>query len=80
MQRCRGAGRSGGTRIARRSLQEGYRASTGAASFGSRSYANYMVDAGPTLTRNLGIDGYCEDVSANYGCMLQTQGRGSMPY
>ena len=50
------------------------------ASFGSPGYADYMVDAmGNTWTRNLGIDGYCEDVNANYGCMLQTQGRGSMP-
>ena len=50
------------------------------ASFGSPGYADYMVDAmANSWTRNLGIDGYCEDVNANYGCMLQTQGRGSMP-
>ena len=62
--------------------EEGYSGEYSAlASFGSRSYANYMVDAmANSWTRNLGIDGYCEDVSANYGCMLQTLGRGSMPY
>ncbi|KAL1499974.1 hypothetical protein AB1Y20_012653 [Prymnesium parvum] len=51
------------------------------ASFGSEGYAEYLVDAMVnTWSRNLGIDGYCEDVSANYGCMLQTDGRGSLPY
>ena len=31
-------------------------------------------------TRNLGIDGYTEDCSANYGCMLQLEpGQGSLP-
>lgn len=51
------------------------------ASFGSQSYADYMVDAmANSWTRNLGIDGYCEDVSANYPCMLQTQRKGSLPY
>lgn len=50
------------------------------ASFGSATYADYMVDAmANTWTKGLGIDGYCEDVSANYGCMMQTGGRGSMP-
>ena len=50
------------------------------ASFGSPAYADYMVDAmANSWTRNLGIDGYTEDVSANYGCMMQTNGRGSMP-
>ena len=50
------------------------------ASFGSAGYADYMVDAmANSWTRNLGIDGYCDDVNANYGCMLQTRGQGSMP-
>lgn len=49
------------------------------ASFGSRSYADYLVDAmANSWTRNLGIDGYTEDVSANYHCMLQTGGQGSL--
>lgn len=51
------------------------------ASFGSQPYADYMVDAmANTWSRNLGIDGYCEDVSADYGCMMQTGGRGSLPF
>ena len=50
------------------------------ASFGNTAYADYMVDAmANSWTRNLGIDGYTEDVSANYGCMRQTGGRGSLP-
>ena len=51
------------------------------ASFGSTPYANYLVDAmANSWTRNLGIDGYTEDVSANYPCMMQTANRGSMPF
>lgn len=38
------------------------------ASFGSESYADYMVDAlANSWTRNLGIEGYTIDCSANYG-------------
>ena len=49
------------------------------ASFGSSSYADYMVDAmANSWTRNLGIDGYTEDCSAIYPCMLQTGGRGGL--
>ena len=37
------------------------------ASFGSPTYANYLVDAmANSWTKNLGIDGYTIDVSANY--------------
>ncbi|KAL3931040.1 MAG: hypothetical protein SGPRY_001289, partial [Prymnesium sp.] len=51
------------------------------ASFGSEAYASYLVDAmAHSWTRNLGIDGYCEDVSANYPCMMNTRGKGSLPY
>lgn len=44
-------------------------------SFGSPTYAAYLADAmANTWTRNLGIDGYTIDCSANYdGCMLQTK-------
>ena len=43
------------------------------ASFGSRTYADYLVDSySNSWTGRLGIDGYCEDVSANIGCMMQT--------
>ena len=43
------------------------------ASVGSRAYADYMVDAmANTWTGALGIDGYTEDCSCNYPCMLQT--------
>lgn len=51
------------------------------ASFGDAGYADYLVDAmANSWSRNLGIDGYTEDVSAKVGCMLQTQGKGSMPF
>ena len=51
------------------------------ASFGAPGFADYLVDAmANSWTRNLGIDGYCEDVSASYGCMGQTGGRGSLPF
>lgn len=51
------------------------------ASFGNQGYADYMVDSmANSWTRNLGIDGYNEDVSAAYSCMLQTNGRGSVPF
>jgi len=52
------------------------------ASVGSKAYADYMVDAMTnTWTGNLGIDGYTEDVSCNYGCMLQLTDpeKGSLP-
>jgi hypothetical protein len=51
------------------------------ASFGSQEYADYMVEAyAETWTKGLGIDGYTEDISANYGCMLQTGGKGGLPF
>ena len=51
------------------------------ASFGAPGFADYLVDAmANSWTRNLGIDGYCEDVSASYFCMGQTGGRGSLPF
>ena len=44
-------------------------------------YADYMVEAyAETWTKGLGIDGYTEDISANYGCMLQTGGKGGLPF
>jgi hypothetical protein len=52
------------------------------ASVGSKAYADYMVDAMThTWTGNLGIDGYTEDCSCNYGCMLQLTDpeKGSLP-
>eukprot|EP01047_Picozoa_sp_COSAG01_P072736 COSAG01_NODE_11647_length_1888_cov_8.899346_2_plen_251_part_00 len=52
------------------------------ASVGSRAYADYMVDAmANTWTGALGIDGYTEDCSCNYPCMLQLSEpeRGSLP-
>eukprot|EP00900_Chrysochromulina_parva_P027378 jgi/Chrpa1/9274/Chrysochromulina_OHIO_Genome00018311-RA len=50
------------------------------ASFGSEGYENYLVDSmANSWTGNLGIDGYCEDLNANYPCMMQTDGRGSLP-
>ena len=40
-----------------------------------------MVEAyAETWTKGLGIDGYTEDISANYGCMLQTGGKGGLPF
>ena len=40
-----------------------------------------MVEAyAETWTEGLGIDGYTEDISANYGCMLQTGGKGGLPF
>ena len=46
------------------------------ASFGSPGYIEYMVDAyANSWTRNLGIDGYTEDCSGNYPCMLQVPAR-----
>ena len=51
------------------------------ASFGAPGFADYLVDAmANSWTRNLGIDGYTLDVSASYGCMGQTGGRGSLPF
>ena len=45
---------------------------SGLASFGSQTYADYMVDSmANSWTKNLAIDGYTEDCSANYPCMLQ---------
>ena len=52
------------------------------ASVGSKDYADYMVDAMTnTWTGNLGIDGYTEDCSCNYKCMLQLTSpeEGSLP-
>ena len=52
------------------------------ASFGSAEYADYMVDAmANSWTKNLGIDGYTEDCSANYQCMMQLSDpeKGSLP-
>ena len=48
---------------------------SGLASFGSPTYAAYFADAmANSWSRNLGIDGYTIDCSANYdGCMLQTK-------
>jgi hypothetical protein len=44
------------------------------ASFGSAEYADYMVDAmAHSWTAGLGIDGYTEDCSASYDCMMQTK-------
>ena len=48
------------------------------ASFGSRTYADYLVDAlVNTWARRLSIDGFTVDVSGEYRCMLQTAGVGS---
>ena len=46
------------------------------ASFGSPTYAAYLADAmANSWTKNLGIDGYTIDCSANYDqCMMQTNG------
>ena len=54
---------------------------SGLASFGSAAYSRYLIDSmANSWTRNLGIDGYCEDVSANYGCMMQVpRDEGSLP-
>jgi hypothetical protein len=42
------------------------------ASFGSPSYIEYTVDAyANSWSRQLGIDGYTEDCSGNYPCMLR---------
>ena len=42
------------------------------ASFGSPGYIEYTVDAyANSWARNLGIDGFTEDCSGNYPCMLQ---------
>jgi hypothetical protein len=52
------------------------------ASVGSKEYADYMVEAMTnTWTGNLGIDGYTEDCSCNYGCMMQLTDpeKGSLP-
>ena len=52
------------------------------ASFGSQSYADYLVDAfSNTWTKNLGIDGYTEDCSAKYDCMARVAdpAKGSLP-
>ena len=55
----------------------GYRSAL--ASFGSPEYAAYMADAmARSWSANLGIDGYCEDVAANYPCMMRTAGGGSL--
>ena len=45
------------------------------ASFGSETYAAYLADAmANSWSRNLGIDGYTIDCSANYDqCMMQTK-------
>lgn len=46
---------------------------SGLASFGSEEYAQYLVDAfSNSWTKNLGIDGYTVDCSANYPCMART--------
>lgn len=51
---------------------------SGLASFGSTTYAAYLADAmANSWTKNLGIDGYTIDCSANYPCMLQTAGGNS---
>ena len=52
------------------------------ASVGSKEYADYMADAMTnTWTGNLGIDGYTEDCSCNYACMMQLTDpkKGSLP-
>ena len=47
---------------------------SGLASFGSPTYAPYLADAmANSWSRNLGIDGYTIDCSANYPCMMQTK-------
>jgi len=51
------------------------------ASFGSDAYADYLVDAfANTWMAQVGIQGFTEDVAANYPDMLQTDGLGSLPY
>ena len=44
------------------------------ASFGSRSYVAYTVDAyANTWVGRLGFDGFTEDCSGNYPCMFQVR-------
>lgn len=51
-----------------------------AASLRSDSYADYLVGAmANTWTRNLGIDGYFAEFSANFGCETQTDAHCSWP-
>ena len=60
------------------SLGSGSGIQSAMASFGSQEFADYMVDAmANSWSRNLGIDGYTEDVSWGYGCMMQV--RENMP-